>query len=220
MDKKSLNIVSHLVAFDSIPKAKKGEKFETYVKRAYPAFEKAVSKSENPIISEIEKDSADELKNAISKLEPRKLIVERFCATNDPFELEPPKEATTADILAFNDINGTEKELRAIMGNDGFDKFISKMKTPSKDGLSATEINRKRDEHYAEYLPALPSKKEYSHNSGGETRDYHWQASLQDEFVKDHNSFLTAYDLEDGFVIVESDTDAEGESETPSDEQE
>lgn len=213
MDKKSLNIVSTLVSFDSIPKAKKGESFDDYINRSYPEFEKAVSKSKNPVISEIESDSKKPLNNAISKLEPRKLLVERFCEVNDKFELEAPKEATVDDILEFNDINGTEAELRKIMGDKGFEKFISKMKTPSKNGMTQTEINELKDEHYAKYEPCLPSKKSYDHNNGGETRDYHWQASLQQKFVDDHDRFLNHYGLNDSFPEFETEEKSENSEE-------
>lgn len=221
MDKQTLNVISQLVAEDAIPKAKKGEDLDKYVQRAYPKFEEAVSKSDNSIISEIEKDSEDPLKNAVSKLEVRRMLVKRFCQVNDPFDIEPPKEATTSDILEFNGVKGSEKELKDIMGKEAFEDYINRLKTPKKDGLTQTEIKQKREQHYAKYEPAFPSEKRYSHNTGGTTRGYHWQSDLQDAFLQDHVDFLLHFDLEDSFPVIEeeepeqpAETVEEGKSES------
>lgn len=222
MDKKTLNTVSELVAVEAIPKAKKDETFEEFVNRVYGSFEEFVEKSNNSVISEIQSDSRDPLKNAISKLEVRKTLVKQFCRVNDPFDIEPPKEATTAEILEHNGVKGSEDMLKEAMGEDAFNDYLERLKTPKKDGLTQTEVNEKREEHYAQYEPAFPSEKTYSHGSGGSTRGYHWQSDLQSEFLTDHQNFLDHYGLSDSFPKVEEeeadteseDTESKGTEET------
>lgn len=215
MDKQTLNTVSSLVAEDVLAvKANapnEGESLQDYVARVYPEFEAAVSASGNSVVTEIANDSADPLKNAISKLEIRRLLAEAYCEVNDPFEVEAPEEATVADILAHNEVQGTEKQLRKIMGDVAFDAYIKKLRTPKSDGLSKTQVAKLREEHMARYEPLFPSEKEYTHNNGGTTRDYHWQASLQGEFVEDHERFLSEFGLSDSFPVepeVESESEA------------
>lgn len=209
MDKKTLNTVSELVAQESIPKAKKDEKFEDFVSRVYPNFEDFVSNSNNSVIAEIKNDSEDPLKNAISKLEVRRMLVKQYCRVNDSFDIEPPKEATTAEILEFNGVEGSEDELKSIMGESAFNDYLERLKTPKKDGLTQTEINEKREAHYAKYEPAFPSEKSYSHGSGGTTRGYHWQADLQEQFLNDHQEFLDHFGLSDSFPEVEEQEEQE-----------
>lgn len=221
MDKQKLNLVSELIAYDEIPSAKKGETLEAYVSRAYPVFDSSVEKSSNPVVKQVQEDCKDELMNAIAKLPVRRLLVSRFCQANDPFTLEPPKEATTADILEFNGVKGSEADLKKIMGDEAFEAYINKLKTPKKDGMSQTEINREREKHYAKYEPLMPSEKSYSHNGGGTTRDYHWQGSIQGLYVEDHNNFLAKFNVSDQFVVIpepEEEGEAEAEAETAKEE--
>lgn len=215
MDKKSLNHVAELISFECLPKAKKGESLEEYVKRAYPKFEEFILKSENPVISQIEGDLKNPVRNAAARVSLRHRLVENWCKVNDPFELEPPKDATTDEILAHNGVESDSEALKKAMGADAFEAYIKGLKTPKKDGLSAKEVAEKRDAHFGQYEPVMPSKKEYTHGTGGETRDYHFDGSLQVQFLNDHENFLNALNLEDTFPENEAD-----ESEKASDEQE
>lgn len=205
MDKQTLNTVSMLVALEAIDPASEGEDFNDYVSRVYPEFEEFVLGSDNSVISEIESDSEDALRNAISKLEVRRVIVQRYCAVNDKFDIEPPKEATDQEILDHNGVEGTVDELKQIMGKSAFADYLKRLKTPKKDGLTQTEINEKREQHYAQYEPVFPAQKSYSHGNGGTTRKYHWEKDLQGEFLEDHQAFLDAFDLSDSFPVIEED---------------
>ena len=204
MDKKSLSTISSLIAFEAIPKAKKDEEFEAFVKRAYPEFDKYVQENSNPTIQEMASDMKDELMNAIAKLSARTVIVERFCAVNKPFQLEAPKDATVQEILELNGVAGKEKDLRKIMGDSAFESYISNLKKPKKDGLTQTAIREKREEHYAEFEPVFPSEKEYTHGTGGSTRGYHWQSNLKDAYLSDHKNFVNSFGLEDTLVETKS----------------
>jgi hypothetical protein len=203
MEKQTLNVVSSLIAFDAIPKAKKDESMKDYVQRAYPEFEKAVENSSNPIIQEVKSDSEKDLHNAISKLEARIMLTRRYCQVNDPFLLEPPKEATVEEILEHNGIAGSPDDLRKIMGDEPFEKYIQSLRTPKKDGLTPTKIREEEEKHYAKHEPLYPCIKEFTHNNGGTTRGYHWQSSLKDVFIQDHERFLNEYGVTDTFVKVE-----------------
>lgn len=214
MDKSTLNTVSELQAFEAIPKAKEGEKLEDYVKRAYPQFEESVSKSKNPVVLSIASDSEDEMRNAISKLSVRTRIVELYCQANDPFTLEPPKEATDEDILKFNGVQGSAEQLQEIMGAEAFEAYLKKLKTPKKDGISKRELDQKRDDHYGKYEPVMPSSKEFTHGSGGTTRGYHWDGSIQTQYLSDHQNFLSAFGLTDSFPVIEAEKEAEPEPES------
>lgn len=194
MDKQAIDTLSRLIAFETIPTAKKNEKLETFVKRAYTQFTDGLGDSENPVIAELaEKLSRDVLYESVAGLNARRRIVANWCRTNDPFEVPEPSEATDQEILDHNDIEGTPEQLTEIMGKKGYEKLLKKLRTPKKDGKTKTEIRQEREEHFAQYEPAFPSKKEYSHNSGGTTRRFHWQKNIQQEFVDDHKAFLKEY---------------------------
>lgn len=209
MQKQTLNTVSELIAVESIPKAKKGEKIGEFVQRAYPLFEQFISESSNPVINEVQSDSEDALKNAVSKLEARIQLVKQFCRVNDPFDIEPPKEATVQEILEHNGIEASAEKMQEVMGAEQFEEYVNHLKEPKKDGLTKTEIAQKREEHYAQYTPVFPSEKTYTHNGNeGTTRGFHWQSSIQDEYLKDHLAFLDAFDLNDSFPVIEE-TDEE-----------
>jgi len=212
MKKGELNTVSELVAFESIPQAKDGESLEDYIQRAYPAFEQFVGNSENPVIKEIKENSVKELHNAISKLSARRMLVKRWCMKNDPFDVQPPEEATDAEILDHNDIEASVEQMIDVMGEDNFRDYIDRLKTPKKDGHTQTEIRQMSEEHHGKYEPAYPSEKEYTHGSGGTTRKFHWEKALKDQFRQDHQKFLNEYGLEDSFPETESE-DAEQEQE-------
>ena len=145
------------------------------------------------------------------------MLVKQFCRVNDSFDIEPPKEATTEEILEFNGVKGTPDMLKDAMGEEAFNDYLERLKTPKKDGLTQTEINEKREAHYAKYEPAFPSEKSYSHGSGGTTRGYHWQSDLQEEFLKDHNNFLNEYGLSDSFPEIEEQEEQEESAEKDSD---
>lgn len=199
MDKKALYIVSEILIDDAIPNAKKGEKFEDYLKRGFQSFADFVEKraSENSAIEDYLKTvSRNNLYNAIAMVPVRSAIVGNFCKVNDPVEITEPEEATTADILEHN---GLPKDLEKSMDADAFQNLIKKLKTPKSQGLTATERREMIENHHAKYEPAFPSEKEYSHGTGGTTRGWHWEADLQDEYLKDHERFTSKYKLDDRF---------------------
>lgn len=220
MDRKSLFVVSGLLAFDAIPKAKKDEEFEAFVKRAYPELEKTASKSSNPVIQDFVTDCKDPLLNAIGKIEAKWQIVRNYCAVNDPFKLVAPKEATVEEILQHNGVKGSVSDLKKIMGDEAFDNYIERLRKPKKDGLTQTQIKEKEIEHFSKYEPVFPSEKEYTHGSGGTTRGWHWQSAIQDQYLAEHEAFLKEFGLEDSFPVypepeTESDSDDGDKKEAP-----
>jgi hypothetical protein len=209
MDKSTLNKVVELVSYNSVPKADKDESFEAFVKRSFETFTEKISKNKNPVIIEAVKDMSDPLKNAVAMVAVRTAIVENFCRVNDSFELEPPKDATVDEVLKNNGVEASEKQMRQIMGDEPFEKYLKSLKKPKSDGLSKREIEKERILHNAKYEPCYPSEKSFEHGSGGTTRGFHWEGALQPAYIEDQKSFIEAYNLQEPFVVYPDDKDSE-----------
>lgn len=206
MNKQNLVPVSNLLSgFATLPEPKKGEKIETYAKRAYNSFDDFLQKQAE-IIDEVA-DFVDTINkkglyNAVSKVPIRRKIVAEFCKVNAPLEIQEPEEATTEEILEFN---GLPKNLGEQMDDEQFQNLIKKLKTPKSDGITKTEAQKMREEHYGKFEPVMPSEKSYTHGNGGKTRKYHWESEIQDLFLSDHENFTNSLKIEDRFHTVESD---------------
>lgn len=217
MDKKVLIGIVELMAQGKLaplgatvlPEAKKGEKFETYLKRSFNEFEEKAGQ-----VADIADSCNDPIQNASAKLAVRMAIVENYCKVNDPFEIEQPEGESEEEILKRAGVTNPQA-LKDAMEEEAYQAFVNSYRKKSK-GLTKTQIAEQRVEHYAQYEPAYPVERKHNHGKGGTTRGWHFDGELQDQFVKDHLDFIERYEIEESWNVDYSYYLPEPETETES----